>query len=243
MTPARDQAVPVPHLNAWPPTSDDESAWRVCFAGAVFVPLRPITCPQSPHSQPPDPQSSRCARFSHCGIGRTAQGLAFWAELAGLQPHSRASGHNQRLWELGDCFEVFLGESLTSPYIEVHLAPGGWTLQLRWSSRGNKPADGEDEVDLDSHLVTDLILRSFTSCRPEAQRWCAGVEIPWSAFVPAGAQECLFSLSRYEADVRDERGEPTLYSSSPHAAEEGGWPSFHDRCAWRTLRWGEPVQP
>jgi hypothetical protein len=208
----------------------------------VFVPLRPITRPRSADSQPPHPRSAQFARLSHCGIGRTSQGLAFWAELAGLQPYSRASAHNQRLWELGDCFEVFLGESLSSPYIEVHLAPGGWTLQLRWSSRGNKPAEGEDEVNVDSHLSTDLILRAFTSCQPEAPRWCAGVEIPWSAFVPTGAQECLFSLSRYEADVRDERGEPALSSSSPHVVEEGGWPNFHDRCAWRTLLWSVPTQ-
>jgi hypothetical protein len=142
---------------------------------------------------------------------------------------------------LGDCFEVFLGESLTSPYIEVHLAPGGWTLQLRWSSRGNKPAEGENEVDVDSHLATDLILRAFTSCQPEAHRWCAGVEIPLSAFVHTGAHECLFSLSRYEADVRADCDEPALSSSSAHVVGEGGWPNFHDRCAWRTLYWGAPA--
>ncbi|MHC5067277.1 MAG: DOMON domain-containing protein [Planctomycetota bacterium] len=60
-----------------------------------------------------------------------ARALHVRAHLTGAAPATTASADQQRLWQLGDVFEVFIKDCAADDYHEVHVAPGGQRLHLR----------------------------------------------------------------------------------------------------------------
>ncbi len=58
--------------------------------------------------------------------------LLVFAELPDADIFSRATGHNQRMWELGDVLEIFLSPENSVSYVEFHVTPTNYRLQLRF---------------------------------------------------------------------------------------------------------------
>jgi len=142
-------------------------------------------------------------------VGWTPSRLVVLAEIPDRDIFTEATGPNQRTWELGDVFEIFLKPEDRSDYVELHVTPPNFRLQLEFESPG-KPATKLDEGVFSSRVKIDTA----------NQQWTVYAEVPASLVsrrehIEAG-ESWLFSFSRYDAS-RDGRP-PILSSTSPHQA-------------------------
>lgn len=157
--------------------------------------------------------------------------LLILAELEDADIFTRATAHNQRMWELGDTLEIFLQLVDSPAYVEFHVTPNNLRLQLRFpdpaAQRRAQAANSLDEL-----ILPDGTFRSHTWTQPENSRWFVFAEIParsvCGAPTPLPGCSWRFSFSRY--DYRRDRPEPVISSSSPHAQ-----PNFHRREEWGVL--------
>ena len=153
-------------------------------------------------------------------VGWTSSRLVVLAEIPDQDIFTLATGPNQRTWELGDVFEIFLQAEDRTDYVELHVTPPNFRLQLHIESPG-KPATQLDDGVFSSRVKIDAA----------NQRWTVYAEVPASLVsgrdhIHSG-ESWRFSFSRYDA-FRD--GHPLVLSStSPHQAV-----NFH-----RTHEWGK----
>lgn len=156
--------------------------------------------------------------------------LLVFVELADADIFSRATAHNQRTWELGDVLEIFLSPENSPSYVELHVTPDNFRLQLRIPDTATlRQAQAENRIE---HLVLpDGVFQSRTWVRAEMKKWFVYAEIPaplvaLNSRLPAARWK--FSFSRYDYV----RGctEPIYSSTSPHA-----WLDYHSREEWGTL--------
>jgi hypothetical protein len=142
-------------------------------------------------------------------VGWTPSRLVVLAQIPDRDIFTQATGPNQRTWELGDVFEIFLKPDDRSHYVELHVTPPNFRLQLQIESPG-KPATPLDDGVFSSRVKIDTA----------NQKWTVYAEVPSSLVsgqeqIEAG-ESWLFSFSRYDAS-RDGRP-PILSSTSPHQA-------------------------
>lgn len=153
--------------------------------------------------------------------------LLVFAELTDTDIFSRATALNQKIWELGDAFEIFLRPVGQTAYAEFHVTPNNQRLQLRILSEPALRAGA-----FESFLVPGEAICTHAWTLPDARLWCAYAEIPAAAVcdkpAPLPGQEWLFSFSRY--DYIRGRAEPVLSSSSPHQTAD-----FHRQQDWGRL--------
>jgi hypothetical protein len=154
-------------------------------------------------------------------VGWTPTSLLVRADLPDRDIFTQATESNQRMWELGDVFEIFLQAADRSEYVELHVTPPNLRLQLYFQSAG-KPATRLDDGAFASRVKIDS----------ENQRWTVYAEIP--ARLVSGrdsihAEESWhFSFSRYDASRDGQR--PVLSSTSPHQVL-----NFHRVHEWGSL--------
>lgn len=154
--------------------------------------------------------------------------LFVFAELTDIDVFTRARQHNERFWELGDTFEMFLQPPGGSDYFELHVAPNNLRLQLRFA----RPPTPEDADPFVTALIHRNTFDSRTWVSPEPGLWCVFAEIPATALIgptPLAGSTWRFSFSRY--DYTRGREEPVISSSSPHSQ-----PAFHRPHEWGELR-------
>lgn len=162
-------------------------------------------------------------------IGWRESSLLVFAELTDADIHSRATEHGQRLWELGDAFELFLKSDEQDSYVEFHISPNNLRLQLRFAGR-----DAVERIrsgaSLDEVVMKGEAFDSRTWVQPDSKRWCVFAEIPASSVCdqtkPLAGRQWRFSFSRY--DYTRGKSEPVISSTSPHPKAD-----FH-----RTQEWG-----
>src|SRR5688572_20636186 len=169
------------------------------------------------------------------GIVRTGwreDSLLVFADLSDVDVFTLAKRHNDRFWELGDTFEIFLQPPGQGAYVELHVAPNNLRLQLRFA----KPPAARDADLFASALIHDQVFDSQTWVKPDKRGWCVFAEIPLIALIEQqqlGPTTALpsstwrFSFSRYDATRGREQA--VISSSSPHTK-----PAFH-----RPHEWGE----
>ena len=154
-----------------------------------------------------------------------------YAELTDADIFTRASGLNQRTWELGDAFEIFLRPEGQEAYVEFQVTPNNQRLQLRYNNtaaldRARKTGS------LAEALIPGEAFRSKTWIDDQNSRWHVFAEIP--ARVVCGSNDSLagsrwhFSFSRY--DYTQGVAEPVISSTSPHAEA-----NFHSQKEWGVL--------
>ncbi|MBI3550689.1 MAG: hypothetical protein HY078_16755 [Elusimicrobia bacterium] len=155
-------------------------------------------------------------------VAAASDSLAVFAELTDDDVFTRATGPNQRLWELGDAFEIFLHAEGRPAYYEFHVAPGNQRLQMRIPVP--RPKDrAPEEMMADGELFSSRVW-------PGSAGWYALAIVP---FASIGGRPKWFSFSRY--DHSRGRSEPVLSSTSSHA-----YLDFHDRDAWGTFQYDTP---
>ena len=157
--------------------------------------------------------------------------LLVFAELEDAGIFTRATTHNQRMWELGDALEIFLSPENSGIYVEFHVTPNNFRLQLRFPDTATlRRAQAENRFD--HLLLPDGVFHSHAWVQPENKKWFAYAEIPAAAVCGADRRlvgmKWRFSFSRY--DFIRGRQETIASSTSPHAR-----PDFHQREEWGTL--------
>jgi hypothetical protein len=206
---------PLPALAA-----DNLEAVRALFEGAKGIPLQ-----QAWLSKPEKDFTPGMVR-----VGWRGNSLLIFAELEDADIFTRATADNQRMWELGDTFEIFLQPAGSPGYKEFHVTPNNLHLQLSFSD-SQAASSARAKNSFDEFLLRGDIFRSRTWV--ETRNWFIYAEIPAVAVCgmdqPLAGTQWRFSFSRYDY-VRG-RSEPIISSTSPHAV-----PDFHRQQEWGTLR-------
>ncbi|MBI5705864.1 MAG: hypothetical protein HZC36_02620 [Armatimonadetes bacterium] len=177
---------------------------------------------------------------SFAGLRWTESSLIVQALLVDSEVVTAATADGQRLWELGDTFEIFLGDPNSKAYSEFHVSPNGLKLALQFS--------GPDDVskarktgDLSPFAVPLEIFHAQAGSADSFPGWKVDCEVGgWYAFasIPAQAvtgRERIQSgevwdghFARY--DYSSSGAEPILSSSAPLRALD-----FHRRHEWNRL--------
>ena len=206
----------------FPPFSpDDLGAVR-----AVFQSATPIHLGQA-WRQAPEPGFAPAV----VRTGWRTDTLLVFAELTDQHVVTDAQGHNERFWELGDTFEMFLQPADGLPYVELHVTPNNQRLQLRFSAPPSSTAAVSDPFK--TALVNADLFQSRTWINPDAGQWCVFAAVPASvvrphSLVPLAGSTWRFSFSRYDHSPGHDM--PVISSSSPHVE-----PAFHRPHEWGTL--------
>ena len=156
--------------------------------------------------------------------------LFVFAELTDADVSTQATGPNQRLWELGDVFEVFLRPEHQIAYAELQVAPNNQRLQLRYAS-----AEALEHARRTNSLDEALLPIAFHSrvwLRPDMRRWYVLAEIPAAAICdhPGELAGSTWQVSFCRYDYTRGRSEPVISSTSPLTR-----PDFHRQAEWGTL--------
>ncbi len=160
-------------------------------------------------------------------IGWTSQSFWVLAELEDESFVNRATGLNQRTWELGDVLEIFIKTESEVGYYEFHITPDNHHLQLRFP----KPGLVFMGMTFETYMLEGELIRSQVWPFPEEKRWAIGVEIPMTLFNESLCEgsRIRFSISRY--DFTEGQPRPVLSSTSPLQAMR-----FHRVENWRVGR-------
>ena len=166
-------------------------------------------------------------------LGRQGRHLLVHAILADDAPESRATADHQRMWELGDTFEIFLRDLAGSRYIELHITPSGHRLQLDFPENPI-PLIHAGEARVEDFIVTpplfDFLMRKATP------GWEVLAVVPWPFANRLDGRAALVSFSRY--DAQPEGAEPVLSSTSAHEKA-----TFHRQGDWTPIVFGPPANP
>jgi hypothetical protein len=149
-------------------------------------------------------------------VGWHGNDLVILAFLTDTSIVTGATKNNQLLCELGDTFEVFLGESGSECYMEFHVDPTGKKLQLRWPNTHAIQEVMEGKVNIERFFVESPLFVYSCNVRHGVWRICAsfsGMIFNTDAKSLKG-RTWRVSFSRY--DYSSNKKEPVLSSTSPH---------------------------
>lgn len=162
-------------------------------------------------------------------LGWRDSALLVFAELTDADLFNSATALNQRAWELGDVFEIFLRAAESDGYIELQVTPNNHRLQLQYRSAADVQLARKAGA-LGDFLIWSNAFHSRTWISDKG--WNIYAEIP--ALSVPGADErpentqWRFSFGRY--DYTRGRKEPVISSTSPHGA-----PDFHRQQEWGVI--------
>jgi len=158
--------------------------------------------------------------------------LYVFAELIDADVCTTATADNQRFWEMGDTFEMFLRPDAQSAYVEFHVAPGNLQLQLRFPD-GDWLSRTAPELAFSGALLPPGRFVSQAWVDRTLPGWCVLAKIPNQSVcdepVPLDGTNWAFSFSRY--DCTRGADAPVISSTSPHTL-----PRFHRQQEWGRLR-------
>jgi hypothetical protein len=162
-------------------------------------------------------------------VAWSAHELLVRAELEDADVVTKATADNQRFWELGDVFEIFLEAEGAGFYTEMHVAPGNHRLHLRI-----RPPEFQAMKEK-SLALSDLIVDppAFASrYEKTADGWIAEARIPAAQVDPKGVitRDSRWRASFCRYDAWSDGRPPVLSSTSPHPHA-----AFHRREEWRPL--------
>ena len=151
------------------------------------------------------PEKEPGLRQGEVRAGICGDALAIYAELSDDDIYNDSVSLNEKTWETGDAFEMFLKSEALPEYYEFHVTPGNQKLQLRIPSEEafrQRPPWG-------THcLEGDLF---FSKTKVNEGQWLVYAEIPLH-FFPEGPWR--FSFCRYDRTRGIKR--PVLSSTSPY---------------------------
>ena len=150
-------------------------------------------------------------------VGWNATGFWVFAELTDDHIVSRATANNQRLWSLGDVFEIFVRDLAGEEYLELHTDPEGYWMQLRFASDRIFALLKARQFSVEDLLVEEPLFRSKTRVR----------EGGWDVLACVTAvrgRNLRASFGRYDYGLGEE---PVLSSTSAHREL-----NYHDQSAW-----------
>jgi hypothetical protein len=208
----------VPRLESFP-GGDFSSAARAMSAASW-------TMEQTWRASPQDGLRRGTVRF-----GWTPDALWILADLPDDHVESRSTAHRQRMWELGDVFEIFMARRFSPLYLELHVTPNNHRLHLRWTKKDFAQMRAKKKT-LDDFQQDPAAFESWVRRSPQAKGWQVLARLPASLWPDArpfrAGQKLALSFGRYDCGPG---GNPKILSStSPHREL-----SYHRRHEWRTV--------
>lgn len=155
--------------------------------------------------------------------------ILIFAELTDADIFNGATKLNQRVWELGDVFEIFLRAEEKENYVELQITPNNQRLQLRYLD-DDAAQKARKNGDWEKFMIWDEAF--FSKTWIENGQWQVYAEIPATSV--CGANEFVedtrwrFSFGRY--DYTRGIDKPVVSSTSPHAKRD-----FHRQHEWGAL--------
>ncbi len=193
------------------------------FAGATKISMRQGWLPKEEESFAP----------AEVAIGWRNGSLLVFAELTDRDVFTRATKPNQKMWELGDVFEMFLSVKGQPAYFEFHVTPNNQWLQLRFADSTVVDQLRKGVGDFSSCLIKKKVFRSAVWRRSREEKWFVYAEIPAKVICESKAARkhgvWEFSFSRYDYTRRPKRR--VISSTSPHKK-----PNFHARKEWNVMK-------
>jgi hypothetical protein len=158
-------------------------------------------------------------------LGGRETTLWTYAVLQDNDIFNAATGPNQRAWETGDLFEMFVRPTTGDAYWELHVTPEDQQTRLRWP--GPDTVLDARQTGLVPYLVEQNVLQSWTWVSPEKRQWhvlaaISGAHVTDAGGIEAG-DEWLFSFSRYDA-ARGSTGPAEQILSSTSASPRPKFP-------------------
>lgn len=154
---------------------------------------------------------------------------AFWvfAALSDRDIYNSATGFNEKTWQTGDVFEIFIQTDADS-YYEFHVTPENRNLFLAWTTESFAARGPLEEA-----MIQDpSFLSSETSIQRDEDRWTVVARIPYAnlGIDPADPDAALkVAFARY--DTGRQADSLTILSASPEFPRA----SFHLRDFWHPL--------
>lgn len=136
---------------------------------------------------------------------------------------------NERTWEKGDVFEIFI-QTHPKAYYEFHVTPENTNSFLRLIPENADLATLKRELTfIDDPTFVETATRVFRNER----MWSVIARIPQASLgMDRGKMDTSFRIAFARCDSTPGRGEPIL-SATPNFPQ----PNFHDRTAWHSLPW------
>lgn len=199
-----------------PFVGNDLSRVRAAFASAT-----PIRLGQAWRNTPERDFATGVVR-----TGSRRDSLLVFADLSDRDVFTQAKRHNDRFWEIGDTFEIFLQPEGQSAYVELHVTPNNLRLQLKF----DRPPSVNEPDPFSKALITRPVFDSKTWTNPAGPGWCLLAEVPIDRLfgVKLPNSNWRFSFGRYDATRN--REQPIISSSSKHSQ-----PAFHRPDEWDRL--------
>ncbi len=167
--------------------------------------------------EPPEPELKPTKVLATFSGGK----LHVTAEMIDDDVFNTATAHNQRTWETGDVFEIFMRRDDSESYIEVHVTPENVKLHLTFDDFTHAFRI-EDDIAKIAANPDDII----SSAERTPTGWRASASVP----LRAGPGDLIrVSFCRYDASKNNP--ELILSSSSPHREL-----SFHRPLEWTLCR-------
>lgn len=150
---------------------------------------------------------------------------------------NEAVAFNERTWETGDVFEIFI-EPDPAHYYELHVTPENSNLFLRFTPESIE-AVRRDPTELENALIADpAFIPTATRIDRNRSLWTVYAQIPLAQLernASISGSRFRVAFARYDATA--EREEPILSATPPFRRLD-----FHDRSAWHSLEWPAEVE-
>jgi len=159
----------LPQIESSPLQAPDPAAARALFDNALQLPLRQSWAnPTEPGFQP-----GTVLFAAHDGK------LVGFAQLDDREIGNTASSFNQRTWETGDIFEIFISLAGEPAYFEFHITPENQLTQLRWPEPGTLQREAEaGTLRHERYFHEEKIMTSRTWVEPDSGRWSLVFSLP-----------------------------------------------------------------
>lgn len=173
-------------------------------------------------------------REGNVRVGWDAHGLRVHAKLVDDSVFSGSTGDSQRMWTLGDVFEIFVKPVDRDDYFELHITPNGHRLQLHFPENSVIEQIRDKVRKLDEMIVSQPIFDFLT--RKTTNGWEVLALVPRETLEPKrenlGGCKLTVSFSRYDYASADSN--PILSSTTRHKEL-----NFHRIQDWTLLELGE----
>jgi hypothetical protein len=168
--------------------------------------------------------------FADCNVDFTwqADALIVTAHLTDADVHSKSSNDNQKMWELGDVFEMFIQIEGQEDYFELHITPTNTRFQAHKPNVVGTIEPGGTYMPIEHWLVSPVQFKATATQTPDG--WIATMEIPPSLLgyqqFETG-QQLRINFARYDGGPGRE---PDISASANHQT-----PSFHQPDDWHRI--------
>lgn len=193
------------------------------FHHALSLPLRQHWCEREHAALAPGVVS----------LGWRAEGLWLHAVLDDRDIFNHARTHHTLSHETGDVFELFLAQADSTRYLELHVTPDNYHLQLKWPDHDAIKAVRGGAVPIAHYQCREPLFNHRVWI--EKERWRVLALIPAATLTGGdqlrGGEQLRCAFARYDAS-RD-GGEPVCSATAPFTRFD-----FHRPAEWPLFELG-----